>query len=104
MRPLAKLFSRFRNYRLELVRRIYDGPLHGGSDALDALWPFFLGGFLFAGLDLSLSLASPLRLMLLAVFLMPGVAWGSYVLFHEVKSFPRRIRGHRARLEQDGEE
>ena len=78
--------SWFANYRANLLKKIYEGSPWGGSDKLDALWPLFVGGAIFAFFDLALGLVDPFRLILLAIFATPGVAWCGYVLFHEYKA------------------
>jgi hypothetical protein len=84
-----------------LLAKIYQGSLYGGADKLDALWPFFIGGAIFAALDIGLALSHPLRLILLAVLVGPGVLWAAYILFHEMRSLPRRFRRHKGTLERE---
>lgn len=93
-----------RNYHATLLAKIYEGSLYRGADKLDTLWPLFVGGTLFAAIDLGFALENPLRLILLAVFVAPAVAWAAYVLFHEAKSLPQRYRRHKRALENERDE
>ncbi len=93
-----------RRYHADLLAKIYEGSLYGGADKLDALWPTFVGGAIFAIIDISLRLVDPSRLILLAIFVAPGCLWAVYVLFHEVRSFPQRLRRHRGTLESERDE
>jgi hypothetical protein len=76
----------FENYRTNLLKKIYEGSPWGGSDKLDALWPLFVGGAIFAFFDLSFDLESSFRLVLLGILAAPGVVWCGYVLFHEFQA------------------
>lgn len=76
----------FTNYKSALLKKIYAGPPLG-ADKLDTLWPLFLGGALFALLDVGLKLREPARAVMLALLLAPGVAWFGWVMFHEYRAF-----------------
>lgn len=83
------------------MAKIYGGSLYGGACKLEALWPLFVGGALFAAIDIGLELLDPFRLILLTIFVAPGVVWAAYVLFHEAKSLPQRYRRHKTLLESE---
>lgn len=85
-----------RSYHERLLQRIYDAPLYRGVDRLEMLWPMLAGGGVFAALDIGFGLTDPLRWGLLIALLGPGALWAGYVLFHEVRSLPARIRRHKA--------
>jgi hypothetical protein len=76
----------FENYRANLLKKIYEGSPWGGSDKLDALWPFFVGGAVFAAFDIGLGLDGAVRWGLLSILVAPGVAWLAYVSFHEIQA------------------
>jgi hypothetical protein len=77
-----------------MIARIYGASLYGGPDKLDTLWPFLLGGALFAAIDMGLDLAGWIRLVLAVVLIGPGALWALYLVFHEFRSLPERYRRH----------
>lgn len=81
-----------RRYHSTLLQRIYHGSLHGGAEKLEALCPLWIGGGIFAALDIVLNLTNPLRPWALAALVGPGVLWALYLLFHEAKSLPAKYR------------
>ncbi len=96
--------SWLREYHDKLLANIYSSSLYGGASKLEMLWLFYLGGAVFAAIDLSLNLTEPLRWILLGVFLAPGVLWFLYVLFHELRSVRGRIRHHKDELKRERQE
>jgi hypothetical protein len=84
-----------RRYHANLLQRIYTGSLYGGAEKLDFLWPTFIGGGIFAVVDIGLKPTSPFRLVVLAILIGPGALWLLYVLFHEARSLPGRLRRHK---------
>jgi hypothetical protein len=93
--------SWLRHYHSKLLGRIYDGSSYYHVDKLEALWPAIIGGAIFAAIDIGFGLSSPLRLMLLALLLAPGVLWMLYVTFHELRAVVWKSRRNRDRPESD---
>lgn len=98
---MEKVLHWLRKYHAGLLVKIYQGSPYGGADKLDALWPIFVGGAIFATLDIGLALSHPLRSILLAVLVGTGVLWAAYILFHEMRSLPQRFRRHKSTLDSE---
>ncbi len=97
----TKILHWLRKYHAGLLAKIYQGSLYGGADKLDSLWPIFVGGAIFAALDIGLVLSHPFRSILLTVLIGPGVLWAAYILFHEMRSLPKRFRRHKSTLDSE---
>ena len=77
-----------------MITRIYEASLYGGPDKLEILGPLFVGGGVFAAIDIGFNLADPWRLILLAILAGPGSLWALYLTYHELRSLPGRCRRH----------
>ena len=84
------------------VSAMYNGGLYDSPDKLDVMGPLIVGGVVFAAIDLGIGLQGPMRWVLLAILVGPGVLWAALLLFHEFRSLPGRYRRHKAL--SDGEE
>jgi hypothetical protein len=89
------------SYPGRVLRKADHGPLDGGPEKLELLWPMMLGGAVFASLDVGFEPEDPLRTVLLGLLVGPGMAWAAFVIFRWVMSFPRRYRGHKDQLKDE---
>ena len=75
----------FANYRAKILGEMYEGEPFG-PDKLTMLWPFLVGCTIFAALDISVGLANPYRIMILALLLAPGTIWLGYLIVHMLRA------------------